>query len=555
MNRNGQLQAIRRRLGRVTLRWVIYHLAMPWFSGLFYSRSLMRRRTKQLAFVPQDSWPGDARRGDSIIRGKFDFAGESIETTDQPWQLKQRSGAWLIKLHSFDWLGDLRADGGEHARERARELIGGWVESNGRWRLLPWRPDVLAARLINWLTHAEFVFADREGQLAKAWLDIVARQTRHLRRVAPLVDGAPERLLVFKALIYGSLCLAHERLRLQKWTAALVREVETQIAPDGGHVSRSPAVEFETFRHLIDVREVLRAAQAEVPEAVQNAIDRVAPMVRFFRHGDGGLCLFNDSNEGENWLIDVALSRSEARGKPLASAPHTGFERVAVNRTLVVMDTGTVPQPRFDCHAHAGTLSFELSVGKDRMIVNCGAYIGGRRDWRMAQRRTAAHSTVTINDHDSSEILPGALIGERPRSVAAERVEADGNIWIDARLTGYAGIPESIHQRRLYVTATGGDLRGEDTLSGCGNQPISVRFHLHPSVKASSVQDGGSVLLRLPSGGWRFRATGGETSLQESVYLGVAGEAKRCEQIVVSAATQGGHAQIKWGFTRLSRDP
>ena len=69
------------------------------------------------------------------------------------------------------------------------------------------------------------------------------------------------------------------------------------------------------------------------------------------------------------------------------------------------------------------------------------------------------------------------------------------------------------------------------------------------------VQEGSSVLLRLTSGeGWRFRASGGVISLQESVYLGIRDVVKRTEQIVVSAATQNGNGQIKWAFSRLAKD-
>jgi uncharacterized heparinase superfamily protein len=335
--------------------------------------------------------------------------------------------------------------------------------------------------------------------------------------------------------------------------AVLAAEIEQQIAPDGGHLSRSPAVHFMVFRQLVDLRIALREARAEVPVALQNAIDRMAPMVRFYRHGDGGLCLFNDTNEGENWLIDVVLTQAEARGKPLDSAPHTGFERIAINRTLVVMDAGPIAPSGPDRHAHAGALSFEMSVGKHRMIVNCGAHAGAHRDWKAVQRTTAVHSTITIDDINSAELLPGAMVGARPRLVAAERRESDGNVWVDGEIDGYAGFSRLVHRRRIYLSANGGDLRGEDSLAGAGQRKFAVRFHLHPTVTASLAQDGDSVLLRLgDGGGWRFRASGGATGLQESVYLGLGGETRRTEQIVVSGAALDGEALVKWAITRMT---
>jgi uncharacterized heparinase superfamily protein len=216
------------------------------------------------------------------------------------------------------------------------------------------------------------------------------------------------------------------------------------------------------------------------------------------------------------------------------------------------MDAGAPPPPGLDEHAHAGALSFELSVGKERLVVNCGAYAGPNLSWREASRTTAAHSTVVVEDVNSAELLPGGGIGARPTRVTAQRREQDGNVWIDAEHNGYARAFGLVHKRRLFLAAAGDDLRGEDTLEGPGHRKIAVRFHLHPQVKASVVPNG-TVLLRSAGGsGWRMRAAGGVTNLQESVYLGIGGEIRRTEQIVISAVTRGEGAQIKWAFTRLS---
>lgn len=540
-------------LARMTLRSALHTLAKIWFNGIFYSRTLVGRRPRQLEFTVQNPWPGDAKRGAELFRGEFCFAGHVETAPGALWRPRTAPAEWLAELHGFGWLADLHAVGGEAARARARELIESWIESESRWRPVSWRPDVTAARLINWLSHAEFLFAGVEGPEAARWLDHVARQGRHLRRLAPLLDSGFDRMLVIKALIYAGICLPSEARRLARWIEALSFEIGLQVAGDGGHVSRSPAVHFALFRHFVDLKMTLREARTEVPVALQNAIDRMAPMVRFHRHGDGGLCLFNDSNEGENWLIDIVLTQAEARGKPLDSAPHTGFERIAINRTLVVMDAGAVAPPGSDRHAHAGALSFEMSVGKHRMIVNCGAHAGAHQDWKAVQRTTAAHSTVTIDDINSAELLRRAIVGARPRGVGATRRDSDGNVWIDGEIDSYAGFSGLVHRRRLYLAANGGDLRGEDSLSGAGRRKFAVRFHLHPTVTASLAQDGESVLLRLGDGdGWRFRASGGATGLQESVYLGLEGETRRTEQIVVSGAALDGEALVKWAITRTA---
>ncbi len=537
---------------RLTPRRLAYAGAMLWFNGLFYHHTLGGRRARGLTFAPQESWPGDARRGGAILKDEYVFAGHAETEPAALWRAKSATEDWLAGLHSFDWLRDLRAVGGAAARRRSRDLVMDWLEHEDRWRPVSWRPDVLAQRLASWLTYAEYLFPVEGGVDAKPFLRSLARQSNHLCRVVGLLDPGVERLIALRGLVYAGVCMGEQARRLPRWLDLLATEVNAQVATDGGHLTRSPAVQFAILRHLVDLRTLLRESGIETPQAIQNAIDRMAPMVRFFRHGDGGLALFNDTNEEENWLIDVVLSRAEARGKPLDEAPHIGFQRMMVNRTLVLMDTGPVAPRGFDAQAHAGTLSFEMSVGRQRLIVNCGAYAGAREDWRKAQRTTAAHSTVTIDDLNSAEILSGKVIGVRPRLARVTRREADGNLWIDAGIAEYCGISGLGHRRRLYLSSNGGDLRGEDTLVGKGNRRFSVRFHLHPSVTASLAQNAESVLLRLgDGGGWRIRATGGVASLQESVYLGMRGEPRRTEQVVISGALQGGEAQIKWALTKL----
>ena len=542
----------RRLLKRSTAREATYWVARLWFRGVFYGNSLRAKRPNALTFLPQENWPGSAERGAMLLDGRLRFLNHSVKAADIHAGTVNPGTAWLTEYHRFAWLRDMRAVGSEAARIEARTDVLEWIRRNQKWHPLSWRPDILSERLSNWLTHAEFISAGADSAFAEAFLDSVARQVRHLRRAGRFVGPGLNRLVVLKALIYASLCLPGAIRHMPRLLRALAAACDRQILPDGGHIERNPAAQLEALRHLIDIRTALEATKIEIPEALLRAIDRAAPMLRFFRHGDGGLALFNGSDEGEAWLTDVVLTRAEARGKPLASATHTGFERIAVNRTLVLVDTG-VPQDRVP-GAHAGTLSFELSVGKQRIVVNCGAFGGREESWRQVQRSTAAHSTLTVEDRNSTSLYPDATIGAGPKTLTCERMEADGNAWIDTSHDGYLASNGLVHRRRIYMNAAGTDIRGEDSLAGSGEHKFAIRFHLHPSVKASLVKDGASVLLRLPGGaGWRMRCSGGVASLQESIYLGDRTEAKRSEQIVINGATAQGAAQVKWALTQLAK--
>jgi uncharacterized heparinase superfamily protein len=227
-----------------------------------------------------------------------------------------------------------------------------------------------------------------------------------------------------------------------------------------------------------------------------------------------------------------------------------GFQRLAAGRTVLVIDTGAPAPKGQDRLAHAGTLSFEMSVGRDRLVVNCGAAPAASAAWRDALRATAAHSTLVIADVNSSELREGGL-GRRPEEVSVQRHEANGAHWLDASHDGWRKPFGAIHRRRLYLGESGEDVRGEDSIEAAVPQPFAIRFHLHPTVDASLQQDGTGVLLRTPAGtGWVFRAEGAKLALEESIYAG-GGEPRRSEQVVLSGTPADGPCLVKWAISKL----
>jgi uncharacterized heparinase superfamily protein len=269
------------------------------------------------------------------------------------------------------------------------------------------------------------------------------------------------------------------------------------------------------------------------------------------RHGDGGLALFNGSREETSTLVDLVLTQAGRGGRGPSALTDGGFHRMQAGRSVLIVDCGAPAPPGLDRLAHAGTLSMELSVGRDRMIVNCGAFLAGPPEWHDAARATAAHSTLVIGDLNSSELKPEGL-GRRPVTVEVNRQEAAGAHWLDASHDGWQKTFGAVHRRRLYMAESGEDVRGEDMIEAREPQPFTLRFHLHPDVQASAQQDGAAVLLRLKSGMfWRLRADGARLNLEETIYLGGT-EPRRGEQIVLTGFADGPQ-HIKWALSKVER--
>jgi uncharacterized heparinase superfamily protein len=541
---------LRRRAMALLCRTRLYHYTLAGRTPREFVKNLAIR------------WPGDGKRGAALLAGNFPLAGETVRLA-APYAVPDGAGADLLaEFHGFAWLADLATLGSGEAREIGRAAIATWIAHNDSWDELSWRSDVLAARLVAWVTQFESFFAGGgDDKLRDALLASIARQARHLARVAAWEADGAARLHALKGVILAGVALGMNERRVAAALDQLSRELPLQVRPDGGHVERSPTVQLVVLRDLVDIRTALRTAHIVVPEAVQNAIDRMAPMLRLFRHGDGRLAQFNDTSEEYGALADLLLTRSEVRGRAPLSAPHSGFQRLQCGKTIVIADTGAPPPHGLDHHAHAGTLSFEMSVGRERLIVNCGAYRGASPDWRRAARNTAAHSTLVVADTNSAEILDDLTIGHRPSVGTTTRAEAEGSLWVAASHDGYAAEFGLTHSRQLFLSADGDDLRGEDNLTGeqgktgSAGQSFAIRFHLHPTVQISLIQDGSAALLRLASGtGFRLRAQGAQMSLAESVYLG-SGEMKKTQQIVLSGHAGAGPdgtagATVKWAIRR-----
>lgn len=513
----------------------------------------------------RDLWPGEATRGARLLRGEYEVAGtvrplEPAEEGGEPWGGDAAPPSWRAAAHGFAWLRDLRALGTDAARLRARSLAADWL-MRGTEDPIADAPEVTGARLSAWLGHWDFFAATAEDDFRRAIMLRLAQDARDIAAALPAEATHRGALIALKGAMAAAVALGEDSY-LQRCVRFLPPEIERQFHADGGHVERSPAQQLLALQDLIEIRNLLHGAGVEAPPHLTVTLDRAAPALRLFRHGDGALALFNGTREENSGLVDLVLTQGQGRGRAPLALPETGFQRLQAGRTLVIADCGAPPPGRgaagvgglardADRLAHAGTLAFEMSVGRDRLIVNCGAAPAAEEAWRDALRATAAHSTLVLSDTNSAE-LRGEGLGRRPEAVEVERQESNGAQWLEASHDGWRHAFGAIHRRRLYLSESGDDLRGEDAVEMQGGRAIpafAVRFHLHPGVVASLLQDESGVLLRLPSGaGWRMRAKGARVALEESLYL--AGEARRSQQVALHA--EPGETALQWAISRVS---
>lgn len=538
------------------------------YSTPAYRFSLNGRPPDRIIMQPTDMLPGDTARGDKLLENTYNFGGQEItipaKTTsgnspiNAPWKHFDAGDFWYNELHSFEWLRDLKVIGNQTARVRARNLIIDWIEDHTNIDPKPWRADLIGRRIAAWLSNSEFLLKESDTSFEKHFFYSLALQTRHLSRIARTSIEGVERLHAYKGILYTGLSLPEGEKRYLQAIKLLNNTLIKQILPSGGYYERSPSAHLTVMRHLIDIQKSLIVADQPPFDTLNNAIGTMASVLRTYRHGDGSLALFNSSVEEEPWLIDLVLAQSNSKGRALENVSDLGFRRIQAGRTILITDHGApAKQSR---RVHAGLLSFELSIGKERLIVNCGCWHGSDDKWSKALRATAAHSTLTVNDTNSCELFDDGSIGVGPKNVPSQREDQDGASWLEASHDGYCEPFGLVHNRRLYVSSDGTNVRGEDVLTRVdtknqGGRSFTIRFHLHPDIQAMMAQDGASILLRQRSGnGWQMRSSGGTIGLNESIYIGDGANRKRSEQVIITGPVGSKITTIKWALRRISKN-
>ncbi len=451
-----------------TLRWAV-HLRP---SQIFWR--LLRRTQRRFLKMPSghaempvcfpaDPWPGNAENGkriadDGVIRL---LNLEHALAAPIDWTPQDKDALWRFTLNYFEWLADLKA---ADRPQTARDMILDWIAGNRDPRKETWHPYPLSLRLFAWLRFAPWILEGSDQKFERSFLSSLDAHADLLARMIEYDVGGNHLIKNLKGLVAASVCLpSHAHLR-DSWMTALKEQIDEQILPDGFHYERSPSYHLQVLIDLIDISDLLDAP----PAWLSDAILRMLPALSTMRHPDGGLALFNDGDVGDPKLLGALDSRF-GKPAPLPMLPDAGYARLEVGDMVVIFDAGLCCPDHLTAHAHADTLSFEMSVGKERVIVNGGTY-AYQDPLRNQFRGTAAHSTIMVNNEDCAEVFGAFRLGRRPRKV---ELFWNGD-WIVGRHDGYRHLGVTV-ERRLRLTEVG--LEGEDRCMGAGEFSFTAPFH------------------------------------------------------------------------------
>lgn len=529
-------------------------------------------KTRLLATV-ESPLPGNKAAGTALRAGHFFLHGARTPIAQVDFGGAARLTPPFERLvHSFAWLADLAAAAPRpQAAPIAERILVAWLEANEKvpYRVgkgPAWSVGNAGPRLMGWLVHAPLILGGDKA-LRGRMLAAINDTARWLDRNVTRADDMLAQVSGWCAIVAAGLLLPDGKPRRLFGEAGLIRALGELVGSDGGVLSRSPLGQIEAIALLVQLRACYRAVRRDPPEALDTMLALLVPPLLALTHGDGSLGSWQGAWAVDGDEVAGVIAASGVRTRPLRDVRQWGYQRVVAGKSVIQFDAAPPPMAKQARNGCASTLAFEMSHGGHRLVVNCGgaAAGGGLIPIRLEQglRATAAHSTLALDDANSTAVLINGKIGSGVGEVEVDRQTLEGErnggaTRLEASHDGYAARYGLVHRRILILRDDGTELRGEDLLVPNGRKGkrgkvgYAIRFHLGPDIEVGLAEDGQGAGLALPDGSyWQFRSGGGEVTVEESLWADGQGRPMAVQQLVVQGLVSRGGGNFAWLLKKM----
>lgn len=483
----------------------------------------------------------------------FRFLGVERELADRTdWNHRDWPKLWLYNAHYFD---DVAADGALDRREWHRALIARWVAENPPATGNGWEPYPASLRIVNWI----------KWSLAGNVLDDVARhslavQVRHLRRRLEVHLLGNHLWANLKALLFAGAYF--DGTEPARWTrdglALFARELGEQILADGGHFERSPMYHAILLEDVLDLVQLADLYPGHFDGALvarwRETSVRMLRWLRIMSHPDGDISFFNDAAFGiapnlvalERYAEHLRIAYDRAPLQAIETLEDSGYVRLEAGPAVLIADVGPVGPDYLPGHAHADTLSFELSLHGQRVLVNGGISTYEAGPLRLLQRSTSMHNTVEVDGRDSSEVWSSFRVARRARPRNTTWRKDGETLELQSAHDGYLRLPGRVLHSRSWRLDTSG-LEITDTLTG-RYDTATAYYRFAPNFSVETAVDDTIVGSHTLDIGWQ--ASGASAALVPGSWYPRFGEEAPC--LVLKADSGNGGATVRFGWIQMT---
>ena len=550
-----------------------YRMGVP---GSSLASPFGKPATLRLLATVESRLPGERSRGMALRSGHFLINGVKTPIAQMDFTpIAHLTPPVERAVHGFGWLRDLAASGPrEQGAPTAARILTAWLDANeAAGKGVAWQVGHTGHRLLNWLIHAPLLLSGKDKRLLTRTLKSVSTTARWLDRNVGKADDRLDEVAGWCAIIAAGLLLPDGKPRRLFGEAGLLRALGDLVGDDGGLLSRSPLGQMEAIALLTELVACYRAVDRDPPAAITAMLGFLVPPLLALTHSDGSLGSWQGGGGVSADKVATLIEASAVRTRPLKDVRQWGYQRVSGGGSVLQFDAAPPPLARHTRNGCASTLAFEMSHKGQRIVVNCGGagLAGGQIPARIEQglRASAAHSTLVLDDANSTSVLIKGKLGKGVGEVEIDRrtLELDGKnggkaTRLEASHDGYASRHNLVHRRILIMRDDGTELRGEDLLTPSGKRGrrgkigFAIRFHIARGIELRLTDDKQGAGLALPDGSfWMFRVAakdfGGELSIEESLWADGNGRPHPIQQLVVHGMAPRSGGSFAWLFKKM----
>jgi len=485
-------------------------------------------------------WIGDAKKGNEILQGIFNWSETKEVNLECPWDNKHASYLWLEYAHSFEWIYDIRATSTSISQQRSVDWVEKWLEKYEKVKQPIWRSDIVARRLSSWLANFNYITANMNKKSYDAFIESISMHIGHLIFTnAYDCNNEQQKLTAKRGLIIGLLASNNKTVDIKFHLNEFYQIIEDNLNSDGMNKFRNIPVQISFAKDVFMVQSMLNKLSIDVPSFLNDSIIKILSALKIFIYSDGGFANFAGASGSLHYLKQI-FNRYTRKIYATTKLEETGFYNVIAGKTQILFDCGNRSETLYD---DAGILSFEMNHKKQRIFVNCGYYENSDNPMYNACKNTAGHNTVTVGNYNALSI------GNRSRitKVQGSLINEKGWSLLQGSHDGFKDIIHSLFKRAIAINEDGTEIIGEDKFEQLfGIHNITSRFHLHPDVNVCVLSSKREAILQVGKQGWKFKVKGGELSLQSSFFIDINGNRRKTNQLVFATKSISQYITMRW---------
>jgi len=466
------------------------------------------------------------------------------------WDKQKLNRKDYKNLNSFFWLFSLDL---KSSKKDTQNIILQWIEKNYQYNSRSWEVDIVAKRIIAWLSNSSLTYEDSDDNYKEKFNHIIKKQINHLIREIRASELIDDKIIGCSAIILTGLSYQDKNGYLNVGLNLLKKLIKISFDSDGFPKSRNIRQLKFYLKHFVLIREWLKESQSEIPEFINENIYYLGQAYAFTLQNNKCPLLFNGNYENNNVDLDDYLKRFGYNFKN-QSNELGGYAILNNKKICLVMDIGPTPDKKFSSNYQAGSLSFEILSSGKKLICNSGYFQNFKHKLNEISKSSATHSTLILDDRSSCNFTKKSKVFESLR-IIKKNVVFEKNYWkINAAHDGYLKRYGVIHNREIEFYPEQMKFVGHDKIiskNDIKNLKFEIRFHLEPNIKVMKTQNGNSILIDLDGEGWKFNSTHNTINIDNGLFFGKKNSFVDNKNIFISGMTNEDNQTIKWEITKL----